>query len=88
MDEFEKRTTIKAAIDNLCNIVTAFAPNTLLAGGKEKPVSDELVQRYAKRWSDMAYNFIDNAETLGTGYADYTIQQIGLKVRAKPETTS
>lgn len=85
MDEYEKRIFHKAAIDSLVSIVTAFKPD-LLTTGKEKLVQDELFQRYAKKWIDMAYNFLDKAEALGSGYADYAIDLMGLKV-AKPQPT-
>lgn len=87
MDEYEKRMLHKATIDSLVSITTAFRPDAIIAGGKEKLVQDELVQRYTKRWIDMAYNLLEKAELLGTGYADYAVNLLGLKV-AKPETTS
>jgi hypothetical protein len=91
MDEYEKRMLHKAAIESLVNIVVAFKPEPLLTvgSGKDKVaiISDELFQRYAKRWIDMSYNFLDKAEALGAGYADYTINLLGLKI-AKSETTS
>jgi len=86
MDEYEKRMFHKAAIDSLVSITTAFKPDTIMMSGKEKLIQDELAQRYTKRWVDMAYNFLEKAELLGTGYADYAIVLMGLKV-AKPETT-
>jgi len=87
MDEYEKRMYHKAAIESLVSIVVAFKPDDVLVSGKDKMVADELFQRYAKRWVDMAFNFVEKAEALGSGYADYVISLLGLKV-AKPETTS
>jgi len=84
MDEYEKRMNHKAAIDSLTNIVLAFKPDSLLMSGKEKAVEGELSQRYIKRWIDMAWNFMEKAEALGVGYADYMITLLGLNV-AKPE---
>lgn len=86
MDEYEKRMFHKAAIDALVNITTAFRPDAIITGGKEKLIEGELAQRYTKRWVDMAYNLLEKAELLGTGYADYCINLLGLTV-AKHETT-
>jgi len=86
MDEYEKRMFHRAAIDSLVSIVLAFKPDAVLMSGKEKSVEAESFQRYANRWTNMAFNFLDKAEALGTGYADYAITLMGLKV-AKPETT-
>lgn len=87
MDEYEKRMFHKAAIDSLVSIVIAFKPD-LLTTGKEKIVQDELFQRYAQKWVNMAYDFLDKANALGSGYADYAIDLLGLKVAvAKPQPT-
>ena len=90
MDEYEKRMMQKAAIENLVSIVNAFKPDTVIVAGKEKLVGDELAGRYVKRWLDMAYNFLDKAELLGSGYADYVIRMLELKRTgdANPQTAS
>ena len=87
MDEYEKRMFHKGAIESLVSIVQAFKPDSLMYSGKERSVDDELFKRYAKRWIDLAYNFLDRADALGAGYADYAITLMGLP-KVEPKTTS